>query len=459
MRTNALKWIAALVLPALLLPAAADSTVAAQRESRTFAETGKTVQGRFLRYWQEHGGVAQQGYPVSGEMQERSQTDGKLYTVQYFERAVFELHPENVAPNDVLLSLLGTFAYRESYPDGAPGQRASAANPQRFSQTGKTLGGKFREYWERKGGLAQQGYPISDEFMEKNALDGETYLVQYFERAVFELHPENDPPYDVLLSQLGKYRFDRLTAGNAKYLKTLDAVWRDVRDGYIYGYIYKDFRGQDWDAVGERYRERVAEATSEEEAYRLISHMIVGLDDRHSHFQDPAVRKQAEDARRGRISLVGIGASLQEIEGGRRVSFVYPGGPAEQAGLRVYDTIRAIDGRSLAEDPEAVRLVRGPAGSSVRLLVESYGEAPLEVTVVRGEVRYEDKIVSRRLPSTNVVYVDIPTFIVEGIAGQVRDALVRAIASGPVDGVIVDVRLNSGGAGDELMEALSMFVD
>jgi carboxyl-terminal processing protease len=141
------------------------------------------------------------------------------------------------------------------------------------------------------------------------------------------------------------------------------------------------------------------------------------------------------------------------------VSFVFPGGPAEKAGLRVYDTIRAIDGRSLAKDPEAVRLVRGPAGSSVRLLVESYGEAPREVTVVRGEVRYEDKIVARRLPGTYVVYVDIPTFIVEGIAGQVRDALTKAMGSGPLDGVIVDVRLNSGGADDELMEALSMFVD
>jgi carboxyl-terminal processing protease len=279
--------------------------------------------------------------------------------------------------------------------------------------------------------------------------------VQYFERAVFEYHPENEPPYDVLLSQLGKYRLDSLTEGNARYLETLDAVWTDVRDSYI----YTDFRGQDWEAVGKQYRERVAEATSEEEAYRQISSMIVGLDDRHSHFQDPIVRKQAEDARRGRISLVGIGASLQEIDGGRRVSFVFPGGPAEEAGLHVYDTIRAIDGRSLAEDPEAVRLVRGPEGSSVKLLVESYGEPPREVTVERRQVQYEDKVTTRRLPGTNVVYVDVPTFLVEGIAGQVREALVKEIGSGPPAGVIVDVRLNSGGADDELMEALSMFVD
>ena len=455
MRENALRRLTALVLPALLFAGIPSVKVEAQTDARTFAETGKTVQGRFLRYWDAHGGLSQQGFPVSGEMQERSQADGKLYAVQYFERAVFEYHPENAAPSDVLLSLLGTFAYREKYPDGAPGQGASTSNPRMFPETGKTLGGRFREYWERNGGLAQQGYPISEEFKETSALDGKVYTVQYFERAVFEYHPENEPPNDVLLSQLGKYRLDALTAGNAIYLRTLDAVWRDVRDSYI----YTDFRGQDWAGVGRQYRERLVEATSEEEAYRLISAMIVGLDDRHSHFQDPALRKQAEDARRGRISLVGIGASLQEIEGGRRVSFVFPGGPAEKAGLRVYDTIRAIDGRSLIEDPEAVRLVRGPVGSSVRLLVESHGEAPREVTVARGEVQFEDKITARRLPGTSVVYVNIPTFLVEGIAGRVRDSLAKAIGSGPLDGVIVDVRLNSGGADDELIEAISMFVD
>src|SRR4051794_5759039 len=88
----------------------------AQQDRVTFPETGKTVSGRFLEYWRTHGGLPQQGYPLSEEMQERSDTDGKLYTVQYFERAVFELHPDNTPPNDVLLSLLGSFRYRQKYP-------------------------------------------------------------------------------------------------------------------------------------------------------------------------------------------------------------------------------------------------------------------------------------------------------------------------------------------------------
>ncbi len=178
----------------------------AQEPSRTFAETGKTVKGKFLSYWEKNGGLAQQGYPISEELQEKSDTDGKTYMVQYFERAVFEAHPENTAPNDVLLSLLGNFLYKEKYPNGEPNQKVSTDNAVRFSQTGKSLGGKFRVYWEKNGGLAQQGYPISDEFQEKSDLDGKTYRVQYFERAVFEYHPENAPPYDVLLSQLGTFQ-------------------------------------------------------------------------------------------------------------------------------------------------------------------------------------------------------------------------------------------------------------
>jgi hypothetical protein len=86
--------------------------------SRTFPETGKTVAGRFLEYWNLNGGLAQQGYPLSDEFTEKSDLDGKTYKVQYFERAVFEYHPENAKPYDVLLSQLGTFRYKEKYPGG-----------------------------------------------------------------------------------------------------------------------------------------------------------------------------------------------------------------------------------------------------------------------------------------------------------------------------------------------------
>src|SRR4029079_13238896 len=76
-----------------------------------------------------------------------------------------------------------------------------------FAETGQALCGTFLDYWNAHGALPQQGYPISDEFSEVSDLNGKPYRVQYFERAVFEHHPENRPPYDVLLSQLGTLRY------------------------------------------------------------------------------------------------------------------------------------------------------------------------------------------------------------------------------------------------------------
>jgi len=57
-------------------------------------------------------------------------------------------------------------------------------------QTGHTLDAPFLSYWQSGGGLTRFGYPISDEFTERSAVNGKEYRTQYFERAVFEYHPE-----------------------------------------------------------------------------------------------------------------------------------------------------------------------------------------------------------------------------------------------------------------------------
>jgi hypothetical protein len=209
LKNTKVRWLTLAALLVLAIPAFGTQASYAQGDSRTFPETGKTVRATFLKYWTEHGGLAQQGFPITNEQQEVSDTDGKTYTVQYFERAVFEEHPEFAGTsNEVLLSLLGVFLYHQKYPGGAPGQTpSSAANVRTFTETGHKVGGKFLDYWNTHGALAQQGFPISDEFTEVSDLDGKSYLVQYFERAVFEEHPEfANTPNEVLLSQLGTFR-------------------------------------------------------------------------------------------------------------------------------------------------------------------------------------------------------------------------------------------------------------
>jgi plastocyanin len=210
MFNSRVRWPVILAALTLIVPAVA---MASENQLRTlhcltFQETGKTTCDPFSDYWESHGGLAQQGFPISDVFQERSDSDDKEYTVQYFERAVMEIHPENQPPNDVLLQLLGSFLYRQKYPNGAPNQQPNTSpGSVLFNETGKRLGGGFLLYWRSHGGLAQQGYPISDEFVERSETDGKEYTVQYFERAVMEYHPENEPPNDVLLSLLGSFRY------------------------------------------------------------------------------------------------------------------------------------------------------------------------------------------------------------------------------------------------------------
>jgi uncharacterized protein YkwD len=155
------------------------------------------VSGDFLRTFDKDG-LAQIGYPISDEM-----TDGGL-TVQYFERARMEYHPE-MAGTDALvqLSRLGAqFASPDAFPQvqsfaGAPGNAY-------IPETGHSLATPFLEYWSNHGGLEMFGYPIS-EAGTQNGL-----YVQWFERTRMEYHPElKGTEWAVQLTQLGSIAYGR----------------------------------------------------------------------------------------------------------------------------------------------------------------------------------------------------------------------------------------------------------
>lgn len=78
-----------------------------------FPQTTHSLAYGFRQFWEKHGGLAVFGYPISEEFAERSLTDGKMYTVQYFERARFERHPEFAGTlNEIQLGLLGKQLYQ-----------------------------------------------------------------------------------------------------------------------------------------------------------------------------------------------------------------------------------------------------------------------------------------------------------------------------------------------------------
>src|SRR4051794_32976720 len=104
-----------LVLLIALSPLAATIPPArvALAEEMYFPETNLTVSDEhgFLGYWRAHGGLAQFGYPRPPEIREVNPANGRIYTVQWFERNRFEWHPENKGTQyEVLLGLLGSQA-------------------------------------------------------------------------------------------------------------------------------------------------------------------------------------------------------------------------------------------------------------------------------------------------------------------------------------------------------------
>ncbi len=171
--------------------------------ARSFGETGQNLRDPFLRYWERSGGLAIFGFPISAERVEQA-GDGQSYRVQWFERNRFEYHPEHTSPYDVQLGRLGVERLARQGVDwrtlptvGGP----PSAGCRYFAETGHSLCPPFRAYWERNGGLAVFGFPISEPLDAD--VGGTTRRVQYFERNRFESHPEQPAAYRVQLGRLG----------------------------------------------------------------------------------------------------------------------------------------------------------------------------------------------------------------------------------------------------------------
>lgn len=151
-------------------------------------ETGYHVSDRtgFLDFWRRHGGVLVFGYPISEEIVE----DGQI--VQYFERARLEYHPEIEDPDfQVQLTLLGReLTTEQTFPAVETG-----SGDLFFPETGYGISDPFLHFWLKRGGLRLFGYPISGPIEEISPVDGQPRIVQYFERARFEHHPDDMAPF------------------------------------------------------------------------------------------------------------------------------------------------------------------------------------------------------------------------------------------------------------------------
>lgn len=201
------RLIAALLILSSLL--VSPRTVGAQsRDSQFFPETGHSVRGDFLRFYRS--GRDPQllfGYPITEQILSR---DGN--TVQYFQRARFELHTELPEGQRVQLSPLGRVTYQPADQLDLKNTSGCEAFP-----SGYSVCFAFLDFFNANGGAAQFGYPISPFEFHANL------IVQYFERARFEWRADRPEGQRVVLSDLGRIYFDQL-GENAAHLRPISPI-------------------------------------------------------------------------------------------------------------------------------------------------------------------------------------------------------------------------------------------
>ncbi len=205
MRT-ALAACSGLALVATLVIPLTGPTLSAEAQPPTpvavrqyFSETGHTVEEPFLAYFEAYGGIARFGFPITDQYVDTTTN----LTIQYFQKARLEFHPANPPAYRIQLGLLGDDLGKRQ-PPLAVRDIPSANDPNcaYFDATGHAVCYEFRRFFETTGGIDLYGYPITPQRVEG------TRIVQYFQRARLEWHPDQSEGQRVQTATLGTIYYD-----------------------------------------------------------------------------------------------------------------------------------------------------------------------------------------------------------------------------------------------------------
>ncbi|SFU86938.1 carboxy terminal-processing peptidase [Halomonas korlensis] len=335
--------------------------------------------------------------------------------------------------------------------------------------------------------------------MDDAILEGE--LTQIFD--LYSLHHERaESRLEWLLAKLDQgidYDFDTdarldLERDDAPWAQThaeLDELWNKR---LMNAALTQEISGQDAEQVETNLRQRYEgqlsrlEQTETEDVFGLFMAAVTGSIDPHSEYLSP---RQGESFDiQMRLSLEGIGALLQSDGEYVKVASLVPGGPAEQSGvLEPADRIVAVG----QEDEEemvnvvgmrldnVVDLIRGPKGSVVRLDVVPAQAVDMTrskvVEITRDTVDLEDQAaqgevieIERDDGVHRIGAIKIPTFYVDFEAWQAGEEEYRSttrdvareierLQEEGVEGIVLDLRSNGGGALQEANSLIGLFID
>ncbi len=186
-----------------------------------------------------------------------------------------------------------------------------------------------------------------------------------------------------------------------------------------------------------------------------IGGIVASLNDRFSHYLTPQQFRSFDTG----AQYAGIGVEVVPQHDGLLIADVFDASPAKRSGLTVGELIVAVDGHSLVGVPSstATSLIEGPPGTDVTLTLRDHAVTK-SVTVTR-EVITQPEVASQLVTYHGVKLgvVELATFAVLGVHGQVRTAVDSLIAQG-ARGIVLDLRQNGGGLVEEAQLVASIFI-
>lgn len=229
-------------------------------------------------------------------------------------------------------------------------------------------------------------------------------------------------------------------------------------------YVYPDFNGLDWDAINLEYRLKISTGLNNLEFYLTMGELIARLGDDHSFFLDPGQVARQEAEFQGEHDYVGIGVLVNAVPARKHavILSVFPGSPAESAGLQPRDSIISVDGTPIIDEYGYLRdIVRGPEGTSINMTIQTPGSATRNLEIKRHRITGDYPVFSSIITTPagkRVGYIFLVTFMDGTVDEQVAQALQDMTVDAPLDGLILDNRMNEGGSSTVLEPMLGYFL-
>ncbi|WP_318438184.1 carboxy terminal-processing peptidase [Photobacterium leiognathi] len=292
-------------------------------------------------------------------------------------------------------------------------------------------------------------------------------LQRRFERYQFALSQLNN---EIKFDKDEDFVIDRSELEWPKDQAELNEIWcKRVK----YDALNLKLAGKNWkeiqETLGKRYNNAVKRLTQthSEDVFQLYMNAFSREVDPHTSYLSPRNAEQFQSEMN--LSLEGIGAVLQVKDDYTTIQSLVAGGPAAGSKkLAAGDRIIGVgqEGEKIVDIigwrlDDVVQLIKGPKGSKVILdiLPEGKNSKSYTVTIVRDKIRLEDRAVKSEVKTVEgkkIGVIEVPSFYV-GLSEDTKKELVK-LNKDKVDGIVIDLRNNGGGALTEATALSGLFI-